>query len=301
MPNHQQPPTIDIGVAAGSIPDIGGGGRAIGQHGPMTTTAASIGHAIDLQTLYAELNSPSSVEDLGSLMRLHVPPPTGGEPLQLRLRPGSVEHDHAASPLRIRIPPLPPTIAGGVQNIGQQQRRRHTPIHYELSANFAAHQAGQLLPHGSSGGGGGGGGDGGDGTALTPRLTTYYRNNLQHLTPSERLATGEERDRDLLDRLFAMAPDPAPSGGLSVAAVAALERCAPEGGCCAICLEDFIKEQHSGADPPRAPEPKPEPKPQVALKLPCGHEFHEACAERWLGSHNTCPVCRHQLARSVGE
>ena len=172
MPNHQQPPTIDIGVAAGSIPDIGGGGRAIGQHGPMTTTAAGIGHAIDLQTLYAELNSPSSVEDLGSLMRLHVPPPTGGEPLQLRLRPGSVEHDHAASPLRIRIPPLPPTIAGGVQNIGQQQRRRHTPIHYELSANFAAHQAGQLLPHGSSGGGGGGGGDGG---SVEPRASLRWR------------------------------------------------------------------------------------------------------------------------------
>ena len=46
MPDHQRPPTIDIGVAAGSIPDIGGGGRAIGQHGPITTTTASIGHAI---------------------------------------------------------------------------------------------------------------------------------------------------------------------------------------------------------------------------------------------------------------
>lgn len=44
---------------------------------------------------------------------------------------------------------------------------------------------------------------------------------------------------------------------------------------CAICMEDFEE--------------------GTALRrLPCLHEFHVHCADRWLEAHGTCPVCRRR-------
>jgi hypothetical protein len=46
---------------------------------------------------------------------------------------------------------------------------------------------------------------------------------------------------------------------------------------CAVCLECFERGQS-------------------VSRLPCTHQYHRACIERWLSSHVECPVCRVDLA-----
>jgi hypothetical protein len=50
---------------------------------------------------------------------------------------------------------------------------------------------------------------------------------------------------------------------------------------CSICMCEFEK-QADGTDP-------------VAIRLPCGHEFHGNCIKRWLKNDHRCPICRHEL------
>lgn len=45
---------------------------------------------------------------------------------------------------------------------------------------------------------------------------------------------------------------------------------------CPICMRSFVVEDRMHV-------------------LPCGHAFHPECCLPWLKSHNTCPVCRHEL------
>ncbi|XP_062190737.1 E3 ubiquitin-protein ligase CIP8-like [Phragmites australis] len=39
----------------------------------------------------------------------------------------------------------------------------------------------------------------------------------------------------------------------------------------------------------------------AAKEMPCGHQFHGECLERWLGLHGNCPVCRHELLPAAKE
>ena len=38
-----------------------------------------------------------------------------------------------------------------------------------------------------------------------------------------------------------------------------------------------------------------EPVADGALRLPCGHLYHEPCMRAWMHSHSSCPTCRFEL------
>ncbi|OEL23701.1 hypothetical protein BAE44_0015281 [Dichanthelium oligosanthes] len=58
------------------------------------------------------------------------------------------------------------------------------------------------------------------------------------------------------------------------AAVAGEEKIQAE---CAICLSEFA------------------PKEEIRVLPQCGHAFHVACVDTWLGAHSSCPSCRRVL------
>uniref|UniRef100_A0A1A9VZU0 RING-type domain-containing protein n=1 Tax=Glossina brevipalpis TaxID=37001 RepID=A0A1A9VZU0_9MUSC len=46
-----------------------------------------------------------------------------------------------------------------------------------------------------------------------------------------------------------------------------------EEACCTVCLNDFHLNE-------------------IIRKLPCNHDFHVDCIDKWLKSHHNCPNCR---------
>jgi len=48
---------------------------------------------------------------------------------------------------------------------------------------------------------------------------------------------------------------------------------------CSICFEDEDEQTT----------------PQTVKRLPCGHDYHAACIDRWLRVNNTCPLCKHRI------
>lgn len=38
---------------------------------------------------------------------------------------------------------------------------------------------------------------------------------------------------------------------------------------------------------------------EEALQLPCGHHYHASCVKKWLGAHNSCPLCRAAVSTPV--
>lgn len=45
---------------------------------------------------------------------------------------------------------------------------------------------------------------------------------------------------------------------------------------CAVCINDLVSKE-------------------LMRKLPCGHNFHAECLDKWLQSHETCPMCRARV------
>lgn len=50
-----------------------------------------------------------------------------------------------------------------------------------------------------------------------------------------------------------------------------------DGATCSVCLTDFVTGE-------------------AAIRLPCGHFFHDSCIKEWLKASNQCAVCRWELA-----
>ena len=71
----------------------------------------------------------------------------------------------------------------------------------------------------------------------------------------------------------AVAAAAAARGG-SAAAAAGEDKILAE---CAICLSEFA------------------PKEEIRVLPQCGHGFHVACVDTWLGAHSSCPSCRRVL------
>jgi len=86
--------------------------------------------------------------------------------------------------------------------------------------------------------------------------------------------------------------DPRPSGppATSAATLRSLPRikvtpydlAANEGTECSICLDELVAGQ-------------------PALRIPCGHLYHEDCVKDWLKKSNECPVCRFELPTDDAE
>ncbi|KAL5210200.1 hypothetical protein ABZP36_005823 [Zizania latifolia] len=61
-----------------------------------------------------------------------------------------------------------------------------------------------------------------------------------------------------------------PASQASIEALKEVEK----GGECVICLESIDS---------------------CGKEMPCGHQFHKGCVERWLGIHGNCPLCRYEM------
>ena len=77
----------------------------------------------------------------------------------------------------------------------------------------------------------------------------------------------------------------------AAAVVVAGLRARPLDASCPVCQEPYRTVGPPGSAPPL---------PTVAVKLPCRHLFHEACALAWLAKRHTCPVCRAELPTDDG-
>ena len=72
----------------------------------------------------------------------------------------------------------------------------------------------------------------------------------------------------------AVAAAAAARGGSASAAAAGEDKILAE---CAICLSEFAPEE------------------EIHVLPQCGHGFHVACVDTWLGAHSSCPSCRRVL------
>ncbi|XP_008779008.1 RING-H2 finger protein ATL8-like [Phoenix dactylifera] len=84
---------------------------------------------------------------------------------------------------------------------------------------------------------------------------------------------------------------PPPDKGLKKKALRSLPKLSYDGAIavpggrladCPICLAEFVEGD------------------EIRILPPCGHGFHVACVDTWLGSHSSCPSCRRILVVAAG-
>lgn len=131
-----------------------------------------------------------------------------------------------------------------------------------------------------TGGGGGGGGGGGVGIGSDGRPASRDTNNLVEngTLPILRLAhfflLNDEEDEEHPRGLTKEQID---NLGTRTYGQASLE--AEAGRACSVCINEYAQGNK-------------------LRRLPCAHEFHIHCIDRWLSENNTCPICRQPILAS---
>ncbi|KAK9059898.1 hypothetical protein SSX86_020602 [Deinandra increscens subsp. villosa] len=69
-----------------------------------------------------------------------------------------------------------------------------------------------------------------------------------------------------------------PAASYAVEALPTVEVKSTETEVCTICKDKLVNNEE-----------------EIVKQLPCGHMYHGDCIVPWLGSRNTCPVCRYEL------
>jgi hypothetical protein len=111
---------------------------------------------------------------------------------------------------------------------------------------------------------------------IETRSDQWVHSLLESITSESLDSPSEHRPSPVWDPQ-ATAPRPKPARTEEVRTLPTVTT--TEVGTCSICLDDW-------------------PVGTEVRQLPCGHQYHPKCVDRWLQQDHRCPVCRHSVSEA---
>ena len=111
---------------------------------------------------------------------------------------------------------------------------------------------------------------------IETRSDQWVHSLLESITSESLDSPSEHRPSPVWDPQ-ATAPRPKPARTEEVRTLPTVTT--TEVGTCSICLDDW-------------------PVGTKVRQLPCGHQYHPKCVDRWLQQDHRCPVCRHSVSEA---